>query len=183
MKNIVYIATSADGFIATKNGSIDWLMQVPNPDNNDYGYADFMESIDALVMGRKTYDKVLSFDCDWPYTKKVFVLSNSLKYVDPVVEKQVEIINGSLNDILKRLNDNGYKNLYIDGGKTIQNFLKENLVDEMIITTIPVTLNEGIPLFKNNDHMSKFKLDSSVTYKNGMIKNHYKKDFLSQVYS
>jgi dihydrofolate reductase len=178
MNNIVYIATSADGFIATKDGGIDWLMEIPNPDNSDYGFAEFMDSIDALVMGRKTYEKVLSFDCEWPYSKKVFVLSNSLRNVDPSLVEKAEVITGSLKDIVKRLNDNGYEKLYIDGGTTIQSFLNENLIDEMIITKVPVDLGEGIPLFKNNDHESKFKLESTETYGNGMIKNHYKIDSL-----
>lgn len=175
MSNIVYIATSSDGFIATKDGGIDWLMEVPSPDNSDYGFAEFMDSIDALVMGRKTYEKVLSFDCEWPYLKKVFVLSNSLKSVDSSVDGKAEIITGSLSDIVKRLKDDGYEKLYIDGGTTIQSFLKENLIDEMIITEIPVILGEGIPLFRNNDHESKFKLHSTETYENGMVKNHYRK--------
>ena len=147
MTNIVYIATSTDGFIATKDGGIDWLMEVPNPDNSDYGFAEFIDSIDALVMGRKTYEKVLSFDCEWPYSKKVFVLSNSLKNIDPSVEGKADVIKGALKNVIKKLNDNGYKNLYIDGGATIQSFLKENLIDEMIITIVPATLGEGIPVF------------------------------------
>lgn len=175
MTNIVYIATSLDGFIATKDGGIDWLMEVPNPDNSDYGFAEFMDSIDALVMGRKTYEKVLSFDCEWPYSKKVFILSNSLKNVDASLEGKAEIISGSLEDVLNRLNSDGYKNLYIDGGTTIQSFLKENLIDEMIITNVPVALGEGIPLFKDNEHESIFKLDSSKNYENGMVKNHYRR--------
>jgi dihydrofolate reductase len=178
MTNIVYIATSTDGFIATKDGGIDWLMEVPNPDNSDYGFAEFIDSIDALVMGRKTYEKVLSFDCEWPYSKKVFVLSNSLKNIDPSVEGKADVIKGALKNVIKKLNDNGYKNLYIDGGATIQSFLKENLIDEMIITSVPATLGEGIPLFKNKDHESKFKLDSTKTYENGMVKNHYKRVLL-----
>jgi dihydrofolate reductase len=175
MTNIVYIATSTDGFIATKDGGVDWLMEVPNTDNSDYGFAEFMDSIDALVMGRKTYEKVLSFDCEWPYSKKVFVLSNSLNKVDPSVEGKVKVIRGSLNDVIKQLNNDGYKKLYIDGGTTIRGFLKENLIDEMIITKVPVNLGEGIPLFQNNDHESKFKLSSTKTYENGMVKYHYKR--------
>ena len=77
MANYVYIATSLDGFIATVDGGIDWLNDVPNPDKSDYGYAEFMNGIAALVMGRRTFEKVLTFDA-WPYDKPVFVLSNSL---------------------------------------------------------------------------------------------------------
>jgi len=77
--NSVFIATSLDGYIADRNGKIDWLNTIPNPDNNDMGYTEFTKGIDALLMGRKTFETVLGFDGDWPYNKPVFVLSNKLK--------------------------------------------------------------------------------------------------------
>ena len=80
MANYVYIATSLDGFIADKDGGLDWLMEIPNPDKSDYGFAEFMNTVDALLMGRKTFEIVVSFG-QWPYTKPVFVLSNSLKEI------------------------------------------------------------------------------------------------------
>ena len=79
MSNIVFIATSLDGYIADKDGELDWLQSIPNPENLDMGWVDFIERIDAVVMGRNTFDMVCSFDCDWPYSKPVFVLSNSLQ--------------------------------------------------------------------------------------------------------
>ena len=79
MSNIVFIATSLDGYIADKDGGLDWLQSIPNPENLDMGWGDLIDRIDALVMGRKTFEKVCSFDCDWPYSKPVFVLSNSMK--------------------------------------------------------------------------------------------------------
>ena len=173
MRNIVYIATSRDGFIATKDGDIDWLLEIPNPDNSDYGFAEFIDSIDALVMGRNTYEKVLSFGIEWPYSKKVFVLSNTLKSVDSTVEGKVEIVKGELKEVVKNLNEAGYEKLYIDGGKTIQSFLREDMIDEMIISKIPKTLGEGISLFENNNHETKFKLDTSKNYSNGIVKDHY----------
>ncbi|MEM7645502.1 MAG: dihydrofolate reductase family protein [Pseudomonadota bacterium] len=174
-KNSVYIATSKDGFIATLDGGIDWLMDIPNPNNLDYGYGEFMSSIDALIMGRKTYEKVLSFDGEWPYDKKVFVLSQSLISVDPKLQNQVEIINGGLNEILNTLHQKGHENLYIDGGKTIQSFLKEDLIDEMIISEIPKTLTEGIPLFENTAHEDRFELDSQTEFENGIVQSIYKR--------
>jgi len=78
MPIIVYIATSLDGHIAKKDGSIDWLMEVPNPDNSDYGFSEFIERIDGIIMGRNTFETVVGFD-QWPYSKPVFVLSNNLK--------------------------------------------------------------------------------------------------------
>lgn len=181
MTNIVFIAVSDDGFIATKDGGVDWLMDIPNPDNSDFGFSEFMESIDALVMGRKTFEKVLSFDCDWPYSKKVFVLSNTLNAVDPSLGSKAEVIKGDIKEIVKKLNQQGFERLYIDGGKTIQSFLKENLIDEMIISKIPKTLGEGIPLFENSNHESKFKLDSTKIYSNGIVKYHYIKSLKSDL--
>ncbi|HID8295060.1 TPA: dihydrofolate reductase family protein [Proteus mirabilis] len=81
MANIVFIATSLDGYIADRQGKLDWLYSIPNPDNIDTGFITLMEKIDALVMGRNTLDTILSFNCDWPYTKPVFVLSNSMTTV------------------------------------------------------------------------------------------------------
>lgn len=173
MANIVYIATSQDGFIATEDGGIDWLMDVPNPDNSDFGFADFMKRIDALVMGRKTYEKVLSFGGEWPYTKKVFVLSHTLRSLEPKLQGKVELITGSPRQIVAQLQAQGFSQLYIDGGTTIQSFLADDLIDEMIITQVPVTLGSGIPLIKDKSVMKNFKLTATQRYSNGMIKNTY----------
>ena len=148
MSNIVYIATSIDGFIAKKDGSVDWLMEVPNPDGGDFGFSKFMENIDALVMGRNTFEMVLSFG-ECPYNKKVFVPSNTLKSVPENIKEKAEIISGSPQEIVRNLNSRNYKNLYIDGGKTVQEFLNSDLIDELIVTRIPILLGEGIPLFAN----------------------------------
>ena len=102
MANFVYIATSLDGYIATVDGGIEWLTEIPNLTKSDYGFAEFMASIDALVMGRKSYETVLTFD-QWPYSKKVYVLSNTLKTVDPSLGDKAEVINGELKNILKIL--------------------------------------------------------------------------------
>ena len=178
MKNIVYIATSEDGFIATKEGGIDWLNECTPVDENDkrfFGFEKLMSSVDGLIMGRNTYEKVLSFGVEWPYSKKVFVLSTTLNKVDPKLEGKVEIVKGELLEIIKDLNKKGLENFYIDGGKTIQSFLKLNLIDEMIITIVPKILNAGIPLFENEDHSKLFHLESSHTFENGMVQNHFKK--------
>ena len=94
MSNIVFIATSLDGYIADKDGEVDWLHFIPNPENLDMGYVDLIDRIDALVMGRKTFEKVCSFDCDWPYSKPVFVLSNSMKSIPEGYEGKAELIKG-----------------------------------------------------------------------------------------
>ena len=144
MSNKVYIATSVDGYISDKNNSLDWL---PNQDGEDLGYEKFIDSIDALVMGKNTFETVLGFGGDWVYTKKVFVVSTSLLTIPDNLATKVELINGTPDEIIELVQKQGYKNLYIDGGKTIQGFLQYGLIDELIITTIPVLLGGGSPLF------------------------------------
>jgi dihydrofolate reductase len=175
MTNYVYIATSLDGFIATINGGLDWLENIPNPDKSDYGYSDFMINIDAIVMGRNTYEKVLSFG-KWPYNKPVFVLSNSLTNVPDSLKDKVEVVQGEIEPLVNQLNHRGYHNLYVDGGKVIQSFLQEDLIDEMIITRVPILLGNGIPLFRESQKNLKFKHMKTDVYNNNLVKSHYIKE-------
>lgn len=175
MANIVFIATSLDGYIADKNGGLDWLQSVPNPDNIDMGFGPLMERVDALVMGRNTLDVVLSFGVEWPYSKPVFVLSNTLTQVPAGYEDKVFLVKGELKNIVQNLNEKGYKDLYIDGGKTIQSFLKEDLIDEMSITTIPVLLGGGSPLFGELGKMQSFKLVESQVHLDAIVQTTYQR--------
>jgi len=172
-RNIVYIAKSLDGYIADKDGGLDWLHSIPNPEQSDMGYNKFTEGIDALIMGRTTFETVCSFDCDWPYKKPVFVLSTTLTDIPKGYEGKVEVLNGSLTEIVGLANNKGYNRLYIDGGRTIQNFLKEDLIDELIITTIPVLLGGGFPLFSDLPKKLEFKHVESKVYLNEIVQNHY----------
>jgi dihydrofolate reductase len=175
-KNIVYIATSIDNFISTKEGGLDWLDNLPNPDKVDFGYSSFMETIDALIMGRNTYEKVLSFGCDWPYSKKVFVLSNTLTAIeDKSLEGKVDIVKGDLKEIVKSLNDQGFKRLYIDGGKTIQSFMEEDLIDELILSRVPLLLGDGIPLFPISNKRLYLEHIETKAFSNGLVQSHYRK--------
>ena len=172
MTNHVYIATSLDGYIATPDGGLDWLYAIPNPDNDDYGYADFIEGIDAIVMGRNTFEKVLTFD-SWPYNKPVFVLSNSLNQLPEAVKNKAERVNGGINDIVQQLNVKGYANLYIDGGGVIRSFLAEDLIDEMIITRVPVVLGSGIPLFTQLPNTLRFEHQKTEVLSSALVKTCY----------
>lgn len=169
--NKVFIATSIDGYIADSEGGIDWLNSIPNPNNDDMGYNDFMNSIDALIMGRITFETVCSFDIEWPYEKPVFVLSNSLKSIPKEYEGKVFLVQGGLKDVVDEVKKKGYNNLYIDGGKTIQSFLKEDLIDEMTISIIPIVLGNGIPLFGAQSKSLKFECISSKIYLNKIVQN------------
>jgi len=172
-KNKVFIATSLDGKIADKNGGIDWLHSIPNPNNNDMGYGEFFSQIDALVMGRITFETVCGFDMDWPYQKPVFVLSNSLTNVPEEYKGKAEIAHGSLQEILNNIHKRACNSLYIDGGKTIQSFLQEDLIDEMTITTIPYLLGGGIPLFSELPKRLDFECVDSKIYLEQVVQNHF----------
>jgi len=175
MSLYVYIAQSLDGYIADKNGDIDWLMDIPNPENSDFGFAEFMSKIDAVVMGRNTFEKVNSFGV-WSYTKPVYVISASLHDLPQKYSGEVEILNLKPKQIIETLEKEGMKNLYIDGGSLIQSFLSEDLIDELIITSIPVLLGGGIPLFGKLNNSLKFKFQKSEVLNNSLVKSHYKRD-------
>ncbi|MCW8848848.1 MAG: dihydrofolate reductase family protein [Melioribacteraceae bacterium] len=174
MANIVYIATSIDGYIAKKDGGLDWLNEIPNRDESDFGFKDFMGSIDAIIMGRNTFEIVLSFG-EWPYIKPVFVLSNTLQAIPENLKDKAEILTGSPESIIKEMNSRKYFNLYIDGGKTIQEFLKHDLIDELIITRIPILLGEGIPLFDLLTKEQKYEHIKTDIFNNSLVKSHYKR--------
>ncbi|MFD1316462.1 dihydrofolate reductase family protein [Namhaeicola litoreus] len=174
-KNSIFIATSIDGYIADKNGGIDWLHAIPNPDHEDMGYGAFMNEIDALLMGRRTFETVLGFDMDWPYDKPVFVLSHQIKVIPKHLKDKVFLCKGLLNELLEQLHKKGFYRLYIDGGTTIRGFLKEDLIDEMILTTIPILLGGGAPLFSELPCELKFDLMETKTYLNQITQHHYKR--------
>ena len=173
--NIVFIAKSLDGYIADKDGGIEWLHSVPNPDGIDMGFGALMERVDAIVMGRSTFEMVCSFDIEWPYTKPVFVLSNTINSLDEKYKGKVEIVKGSLKEILKNINGKGFKTLYIDGGSVIQSFLMEDLIDEMVLTTIPVLLGGGVSLFGEIPEMMQFQHVKSEVFLNAITQDTYKR--------
>lgn len=174
-KNSVFIATSLDGYIADKNGGIDWLHAIPNPNNDDMGFVDFMNKVDALVMGRTTFETVCSFDIDWPYSKPVFVLSNKLNEIPEAYRDKAFLVKGTLTEILKEIHEKGFNKLYIDGGTTIRSFLKEDLIDEMVLTTIPVLLGGGSSLFSELPKELNFELIETKTYLNQITQSCYRR--------
>jgi len=172
MTNYVYIATSLDGFIAASDGSLDWLEEIPNPEKGDNGFVEFMNGIDALVMGRKTFEKVLTFG-SWPYNKPVYVLSKRGVNIPKELEGKVEAANGNPKMVVDQLNELGHQNLYIDGGITIQSFLEEDLIDEMIITRVPILLGEGIPLFGKLTQRMQFNHKRTEVHHDVLVTSHY----------
>src|SRR4029079_18773830 len=132
MRTFVYIGTSLDGFIARKDGDIDWLVQFAN-DEAIGAYKEFIHKVDAIIIGRGTFEKVLSFPT-WPYEKEVFVLSTSIKQGPYIKRENVNVLSMKPRELLKHLSDKGFLSIYVDGGKVIQDFLKEDLIDELIIS-------------------------------------------------
>ncbi|MBV6406243.1 MAG: hypothetical protein GFGODING_03028 [Flavobacteriales bacterium] len=144
----VFCGVSLDGFIARTNGTLDFLEGDGTAPVGDHGYEAFMAGVDALVMGRNTFNVVLGFG-QWPYTKKVFVLSSG--NVDLSLAKErgadVELLNATPEEVVRQLDARGYKRLYIDGGGTVQRFLRAGLIDRLIVTHVPVLIGQGIRLF------------------------------------
>jgi dihydrofolate reductase len=171
--NRVFIATSLDGFIADAEGKIDFLDTFPEINQIDSGYAAFMANTDALVMGRNTLETVCGLDIDWPYQKPVFVLSTTLTELPEKARGKAELVRGELSEILETIQEKGYSQLYIDGGKTIQSFLQADLIDELTVTVIPVLLGSGIPLFGPLTNPLVFECKKTTLFLDKVVQNQF----------
>jgi dihydrofolate reductase len=168
VKASVFIAASLDGFIARANDDLDWL---PADGGEPHGYDEFMATVDALVIGRRTFEKVLTFDA-WPYEKPVFVLSaRALGAAPPGAV--VERMSGAPAEIVSRLAVRGVGHIYVDGGITIQRFLQAGLIQRLIITRIPVLLGEGIPLFGALQGDIVLRHVGTRQYASGLVQSEY----------
>jgi dihydrofolate reductase len=167
----VFVGTSVDGFIARKNGSFDFL---PADGGEPHGYEEFMASVDALVIGRNTFDVVRAMPA-WPYgQKRVVVLSSHAVDLSDVRDGVVEHMAGSPEEIVAKLAATGAQHVYVDGGITIQRFLRAGLVDRLIITRVPVLIGEGIPLFGPVPCDIRLEHVSTQTFRSGMVKSEYR---------
>lgn len=170
MKASVFIGTSLDGFIARPDGAFDFL---PVDGGEPHGYAEFMASVDTIVIGRNTFEVVLPMK-PWPYgDKRVVVLSSRPLDFSGVEGGRVEQMSGSPEEIAAKLDATGAKHLYVDGGITIQRFLRAGLIQRMIITRVPVLIGEGIPLFGSVPHDIKLRLVATKSYGSGLVSNEY----------
>ena len=166
----VFVGTSLDGFIARPNGNFDFL---PPGGGEPHGYAEFIASVDAIVMGRHTFDTVLTMS-PWPYAqKRVVVLSSRPIDFSPVVDGKVEQMSGSPAEIVAQLEATGAHHLYIDGGITVQSFLRAGLIQRLIITRVPVLIGEGIPLFGALPHDIRLHHVSTKQYASGLVSSEY----------
>ena len=169
MRASVFVGTSVDGFIARRSGDFDFL---PEGGGEPHGYDEFMASVDVLVIGRNTYEKVLSFE-QWPYgDKRVVVLSS--RAIPPNIRGAViEQMSGSPAEITDRLAASGAAHAYVDGGITVQRFIRARLVQRLIITRVPVLIGEGIPLFGALPHDVQLRHIQTKTYQSGLVKSEY----------
>jgi|ERR1700728_817450 len=166
----VFIGTSLDGFIARQNGSFDFL---PEGGGEPHGYNEFIATIDALVIGRNTFETVLAFP-EWPYgDKRVVVLSSRPVDLSKVRGGVVEQMGGPPAEIVSKLAASGAHHLYIDGGITIQNFLRAGLIQRLIITRVPVLIGEGIPLFGTVPRDVRLRHIATQHYPSGLVKSEY----------
>jgi dihydrofolate reductase len=165
----VFIATSLDGFIARANDDLDWL---PPDGGEEHGYDAFMTTVDALVIGRRTFEKVLTFDA-WPYGEKpIFVLSTRALAPAPP-GAVVERMSGDPAEIVSQLAERGVRHIYVDGGITIQRFLQAGLIQRLIITRVPVLIGAGIPLFGTLPGDIALRHVTTRQYPSGLVQSEY----------
>jgi dihydrofolate reductase len=175
IKASVFIATSLDGFIARANGDLDWLTNAESASTeHDYGYQEFMDTVDTIVLGRNTFELALTFDT-WPYSgKKVVVLSTRPNAIPPHLVDNVEWLSLPPQQLVERLAAQGATHLYVDGGKTIQEFLRASLIHELTITRVPILLGTGIPLFGPLNHDVRLTHIVTRQFENGFVQNKYR---------
>jgi dihydrofolate reductase len=170
MKASVFVGTSVDGFIARHNGDFDFL---PEGGGEPHGYTEFIATVDVLVIGRNTFDKVLTFDT-WPYQDmRVVVLSNRAIDSPAIAGVRAERMCGPAAEIASRLAASGAQHAYIDGGITVQQFLRAGLIQRLIITRVPVLVGQGIPLFGSLPRDVALRHVSTQAYASGLVKSEY----------
>ena len=168
----VFVGASVDGFIARQNGDLDWL---PAGGGEPHGYDEFIATVDTIVIGRKTFETVLAFEA-WPYgAKRVVVLSSEPVDLAAAVARGglVEQMCGPPAEILSNLSARGAQHLYVDGGITIQRFLRAGLIDRLVITRVPVLIGDGSPLFGSVPQDIRLRHIATRSYPSGLVQSEY----------
>lgn len=167
-----YLGMSLDGFIAGPNDELDWLDELDHIPGVDYGYGAFMATVDALVMGRRTFETVVGLVEEWPYDKPVIVMSSTLSEL-PSHVRECEIFSGSPAEVVAVANERGWSKLYVDGGSLASSFANEGLLDELIVSVLPVALGTGISMFSTLADHTWLSLESTESFANGMVQHTY----------
>jgi dihydrofolate reductase len=166
----VFVGASVDGFIARPSGALDFL---PEGGGEPHGYTEFIASVDAIVIGRKTFETVLAFDA-WPYgDKRVVVLSSRPVDFSAVRGGVVEQMAGPPADIVSQLAASGVRHIYVDGGITIQRFLRAGLIQRLVITRVPVLIGDGVPLFGTLPRDIRLRHVATRHYPSGLVQSEY----------
>jgi dihydrofolate reductase len=170
----VFIATSLDGYIARVDGDISWLLSRDNP-GEDHGFESFIKNMDGIIMGRGTLEKALEFP-SWPYPKPVVVLSQNLTASDVPehLQGKVRILDRKPRAVMEMLSQEGWKWAYVDGGLLIQSFIQEKLIDDLVITTVPVLIGRGRPLFGPLTADVSLTLLESKHFPSGLVQSRYR---------
>lgn len=170
-KVILYIACSLDGYIAKPNDDLSFLSLVEEK-GEDYGYAEFIKTVDTVILGRKTYDWITAHVPDFVHEDKItYVITRTAKPANG----NTKFYNGNLKELVLNLKNENGKSIFIDGGaEVVHALLKENLIDEFIISVIPIFLGEGTRLFKDGRPELNLQLVSSQQFKKGLVQLHYK---------
>lgn len=168
-KTVLYIATSLDGKIARKNGSLDWLFAWPNPNQLDYGYGQFLSTIGNIVMGKNTYNEIIGFGVDWPYTgMNTYVVTTDKDFI--LSSPDTFIVSGNLTAFVNELKQKSEKDVWlVGGGQLIAVFLYNDLLDRMILTLIPTTIGEGISLFAEIAKETTWNLTNVERFETGLV--------------
>ena len=170
----VFIATSLDGYVARRNGELDWLMK-QKTGGEDHGFVAFMEAVDGLVMGRGSFQNALSFG-EWPYNKPVIVMSRSLteKDIPDHLHDKVRLSSQEPEALMQALDKEGWKKAYIDGGKLVQSFLRAGLIFDITLTRIPILIGDGLPLFGSIDNDIDLELICTQSFESGLVTSKYR---------
>ncbi|OWY38808.1 deaminase [Xenophilus sp. AP218F] len=174
MRCVAYMAASLDGYIARPDGGLDWLDQVA-AEGEDYGYGEFIQTVDALVMGRGTFAKVMGFD-EWPYSgMKVVVASASLRESDlpAALRGKVTLSSVAPAELVASLAADGARNVYVDGGRLVTSFLAAGLLDRIVLSRVPVLLGDGIPLFGSLGRSVALRHRSTRAFASGLVQSDY----------
>jgi len=170
----VFIATTLDGFVARKDHQLDWLMK-QKTQGEDHGYDEFMAGVDGIVMGRGSYENVLTFG-EWPYKKPVVVMSKSLSSDDipSALREKVRLTNLDPPELMRSLHDDGWSRAYIDGGKVVQSFIRCGLIESFVLTTVPILIGEGLALFGEIEGDIDLELVSVKSFPSGLVTSRYR---------
>jgi len=174
-KVVLFTATTLDGFIARPDGNLDWLIEFPNPDNVDYGYADFMRGVGSIIMGKNTYNEILSFGFVWPYKGiESYVVASDPNF--EIKTADTSLVNEGLASLVERLRTEKGKDIWlVGGGKLITSFLNLHLIDRMVLTIIPTIIGDGIRLFPDKPKETTWALTGCTQFKTGIVNLIYDK--------